>query len=465
MCHGFFLLKKDSKTKFLKGFFDKKSFFETKTARKVVSPPEGCGQLFSTKKIRTDGQPLRPSTFAPMVSNSFLSRFLKQVRANLLAFLRHPLALAVGLTFAADSFMFGTWVTQIPYVKTRLSLSDGELGLALFGMPLGLLLMNPVSPWLMQRFGLVRTMVWSTAAMAFAFVLPMWMPDRWGLFAVLLVIGVSVALMNVAMNTAATQIEETEGRHIMSSCHGMWSFGGMVGSALSAWMISRGVSPQWHLTLQATLLALATVVWLGPALRHLPRPSAPTEGGSKFALPNRDLLIMIFIGLCTSMCEGIAFDWSAVYLRDVLRAPEQIAALAFTCFSLTMMAMRFTGDVLIPRFGERNLLYFTTLTSFGALVVIMSASQAWLGLVGFLVLGMGVALAAPILFNAAARVPGFTQGAGLATYATFSFIGFLVGPPVIGLLGEEFGLAASFGLPAVLTLGATLGVRVMNYLR
>jgi MFS family permease len=145
-----------------------------------------------------------------------------------------------------------------------------------------------------------------------------------------------------------------------------------------------------------------------------------------------------------------------------LGAPEQVAALGFTCFSFTMMAMRFTGDVLIPRFGERALLYFTALCSAFALLVIIAAPIPIIGILGFLLLGMGVALGSPILYNAAARLPGMAPGAGLGTYATFSFMGFLAGPPVIGWVGEYFGLAAGFALVLVLTLAATAAVRRVN---
>jgi MFS family permease len=390
-----------------------------------------------------------------------------QVFTNLKTFLTNKTALAVGLVFAADSCMFGAWVTQIPGIKTRLGLDDGTLGLALFGMPLGLLLMNPVSPWLMQRLGLVSTMVWSTAAMAFTFVLPMWISTLWLLFGVLFLIGASVAVMNVAMNTCATQIEEAQGQRVMSSCHGMWSFGGMIGSAVSAGLIKLGVLPQIHMTVQALLVTIAALLWLRPGLAGLP-PAPATDagaGGSKFAWPTFDLILMILIGLCTSMCEGVAFDWSAVYLRDSLHAPEQVAALGFTFFSLAMMLMRFTGDVLMPRFGERNLLYFTTVASSAGLLVVIMSSYVAVALGGFLLLGVGVALGAPILFNAAARVPGFAAGAGLATYATFSFIGFLIGPPLLGLFGKHYGLANSFMIPMLMTLTATLAVRRLKYLR
>ncbi len=393
----------------------------------------------------------------------FARRSLTKVFTNLHQFLTHKTALAIGLTFAADSLMFGSWVTHIPYVKTTLAMNDAQLGLALFGMPLGLLVMNPVSPVLLHRLGLVRTTVFSTLTMALSFALPVWMPDRWALMAALFLVGVSIAVLNVAMNTCATHVEKAERIYIMSSCHGMWSLGGMVGSGSSAMLIALGVDPRIHLSLLAILLIALTWYWLRPALAAVPEGRDDDNGGSKFVWPTRDLLLMIGIGLTVSLGEGVAFDWSAVYLRDTLGAPAQIAALGFTCFSLTMMAMRFTGDVLIPRFGERNLLLFSAGLTVLALLVIIFSFTPTIGILGFLLLGAGVALGAPILFNAAARVPGLAPGAGLATYATFSFVGFLAGPPVIGFVGEHYGFPVAFGavaLLAVLSVWAILKVRL-----
>ncbi|MBV6440633.1 MAG: MFS transporter [Haliscomenobacteraceae bacterium CHB4] len=396
-------------------------------------------------------------------SASFLARSLTKVITNLRHFFHHRLALATGLTFAADSLMFGSWVAHIPHVKTALGLNDAQLGLALFGMPIGLLAMNPFSPGIIARFGLARTTVGGTLAMAAAFALPVWMPERWALMAALVLVGAAVALVNVAMNTCATNIERADGIYIMSTCHGMWSLGGMVGSGTAAALIATGVAPQIHLSILAALVIAATLAWLRPALAEVPEEKQEEQSkGSKFILPNRDLLMMIFIGLAVSLSEGVAFDWSAVYLRDVLGAPEQIAALGFTCFSLTMMAMRFTGDVLIPRFGERNLLLFTALCSAFALFITIVAPTPLMGILGFLILGAGVALGAPILFNAAARVPGLAPGAGLATYATFSFIGFLAGPPVIGFIGEKFGLHVGFAMVAGLSLATLAAVRAVK---
>ncbi len=393
-----------------------------------------------------------------MIASAF-----SKVTNNLYQFFTNRKALATGLTFSTDSLMFGSWITYIPYVKSTLGMNDAQLGFALFGMPVGLLLMNPFSARVIARFGLAQTTTWSTVIVMLGFAVPVWMPDRWLLLGALILNGVGVALLNVCMNTCATTIEQTEKTHIMSTCHGMWSLGGMVGSGMSAALIAAGVPPTIHLTVLAVVISALTLAWVRPVLATIPgavRGQNEVETPpSKIILPSRDLMLMIFIGLVVSMCEGVAFDWSGVYLRDVLNAPAQMAALGFTCFSLTMMGMRFIGDVLIPRFGERNLLYFSAFQSMFALVVIIIAPNAIIGITGFLLLGAGVAMGAPILFNAAARIPGLAPGAGLATYATFSFMGFLAGPPAIGWIGEHFSLNIGFALVAILCCTALWAIR------
>jgi predicted MFS family arabinose efflux permease len=392
----------------------------------------------------------------------------RNILHNLGLYFRHPTALAVGCIFAVDSCMFGTWVTLIPFVKTKFYLSDGELGLVLFGMPIGLLIANPFAARAIARLGLVRLTLVTTVLMALAFVLPLWATNSWILFGCLLLLGLILALMNVGMNTCATHIEEAEGRKIMSTCHGMWSLGGMLGAAYSALMLKWGVFPPYYLAAQAIAAILFTLLVLRGPLARVPQADATPDSNAEaagFALPTGDLLFMVLIGACTSLCEGIAFDWSAVYLRDTLHATAQVAALGFTCFSLSMMTMRFAGDALIPLYGERNLLNFTVIASACSLFTVVVAPNIGICLLGFLLLGASVALAAPILFNAAARVPGFAPGAGLATYATFSFIGFLVGPPAIGLVSEVAGLSKGFLLVALCTLATVLCVRQLRHLR
>lgn len=373
---------------------------------------------------------------------------------NLLTFFLNRQALAVGLVFASDSLLFGSWVAHIPHIKEKLHLSDADLGLTLFAMPIGLLIMNPLTGWIIAKLGETRACFWSAVALTLAICIPINAPNTAVMAFGLFLVGLSSALINVAMNTAATNVERSQGISIMSSCHGMWSLGGLIGSGIAGAVIALHVSPSMHMALMAGLVLFVTFV-LQPILSTVPSSSRTESGekaGSSFVVPNLDLFLMILIGLAVAMGEGVALDWSAVYLRETLGASSQIAALGFGAFSLTMTSLRFIGDAVLPKVGAKRWLQIGGLIGASGLLIAIFLPYPPTALVGFALLGAGCSLGAPILYSASMRVPGIPPAAGLATFATFSFIGFLAGPPVIGFVAESFGLYYGLGLVAVMLL-------------
>ncbi|GAB3895359.1 MFS transporter [Spirosoma agri] len=383
---------------------------------------------------------------------------------NLLTFFLNRHALAVGLVFASDSILFGSWVAHIPHVKEKLHLSDAELGLTLFAMPVGLLIMNPVSGWVIAKLGEAKACFWSAIGLALAVLIPLNAPNPAILAIGLFLMGLNAALINVAMNTSATNLERSQGIVIMSSCHGMWSLGGLLGSGIAGGVIALHVSPSVHVVVMSGLILVLTLV-LQPILAQIPSSSRTETGekaGSSFVMPNVDLLLMILIGLALAMGEGAAFDWSAVYLRETLGASSQIAALGFGSFSLMMTSFRFLGDAIIPKIGPKRWLQIGGLLAAFGLFVAIAFPYPATALIGFAILGAGCSLGAPILYAASMRVPGIPPAAGLATFATFSFIGFLAGPPIIGFVAEGFGLYYGLGFVAIMLLISAGLSRIVN---
>jgi MFS family permease len=383
---------------------------------------------------------------------------------NLLTFFLNRHALAIGLVFASDSILFGSWVAHIPHVKEKLHLSDSELGLTLFAMPVGLLIMNPLTGWVISRLGEAKACFWSAVGLTVAVLIPLNAPNPAVLAIGLFLMGLNAALINVAMNTSATNLERSQGIVIMSSCHGMWSLGGLLGSGIAGAVIALHVSPSVHVAIMSGLILILTFL-LQPLLAQIPSSSRTETGektGSSFVRPNLDLLLMILIGLAVAMGEGAAFDWSAVYLRETLGASSQIAALGFGSFSLTMTSLRFLGDAVIPKIGSKRWLQIGGLLAAFGLFFAIAFPYPATALIGFAILGAGCSLGAPILYAASMRVPGIPPAAGLATFATFSFIGFLAGPPVIGFVAEAFGLYYGLGFVAVILLISAGLARIVN---
>lgn len=368
-------------------------------------------------------------------------------------------ARAVGLVFATESMLFGGWVAHIPHVKDALHLTDAQLGMTLFALPAGLITMNPMTGWIVGRIGQVNACFRAALAFCAALLIPITAPNVYVLVGGLYVVGLCSALINVAMNTLATDVEKAHDIVIMSSCHGMWSVGGIISSLIAGVAIANHVPPAVHVAAISAFVLLCTVL-VRPVLQSI--TVVPPEKSAAFVRPNLDLLLMIFIGLAVAMGEGLAFDWSGIYLRDTLKTSSQVAALGFGAFSLTMTLGRFLGDAIIPRIGAKRWLLLGGLIAASGLVLAVILPYPPVALLGFALLGAGSSLGAPILYSAALRVPGISPAGGLATFATFSFVGFLAGPPLIGFIADAFGLPWGLLFVALVLLGSSIVSRFVK---
>ncbi len=249
--------------------------------------------------------------------------------------------LAVVAVFAANGVMFGNWAVRIPDVKEALALSEAALGGALLVPAVGALISMPLTGALSARRG-SRT---ATAGMAVAFcLLPVLLglasSPRW-LVPALFLFGLAFGGLDVAMNAQAVTVERAVGRPVMSAFHAAFSGGALVGSLTGALAAAVALPVAAHLGI--TGLVLLTVCGpLLPAMLH--EETKAQERGPLFAWPTGRLLPLAVIALAALLAEGAVADWSAVHLRQELGAGAGTAGLAFTAFSLTMVAGRLAGD-------------------------------------------------------------------------------------------------------------------------
>ncbi|MEZ4962523.1 MAG: MFS transporter [Saprospiraceae bacterium] len=375
--------------------------------------------------------------------------------AHLSNIIGHPAARATGMVFTASGLILGTWSALIPYIKEKFGLDEAELGLLLLTLPAGVTLMNPFTVPIIHRLGAVRATLVSLGLTGLLFILPIASPFIWLLVPSLFLAGGGFSTLNVAMNTCASLLEQHTGLRIFSTCHGLWSVGAMVGSAMAGMATGWGMSPILFLSLLA-VLALLTVFALRPALASVPddyQPSTvPVKKSTGFIKPNKALWVLILISLCTNLAEGSMTDWSAVYMRDVAGAPEAWVGWGFAAYAFFMAGGRLLGDALLYRFSSKKVLRIGgVVAASGFLVSIFWTGMAG-ALLGFSLVGAGVSLGSPILYAAATKVPGLPKGAGLATMNTFAMVGFLGGPAFIGLLAKMFSLPTAFGVVACFAL-------------
>jgi len=333
-------------------------------------------------------------------------------------------------------------------MQSKLSLSEGMLGLILLGLSVGVLTALSIAGGLIARFG-SRT-VTLVGAVGLCLTLPLLAlaPSPIALWAALCLFGGSMSVMDVAMNEQAVLVERNAGRPMMSSFHASFSIGGLVGALIGVAMASQAtLSPVYHFVLVSVMFGVAIILAAPHLLRVKPEPQ---EKQAVFRLPKRALWPLGAVAFATAIGEGAMADWGAVFLTQVLETTAAFAALGFAAFSLTMTIGRLLGDKLSARWSPVLIVRVGGLAAtIGVLAAAISAEPIVV-LIGFAAVGIGLANIIPLAFSAGGNFPGIATGVGIASVATIGYAGFLAGPPIIGLIAEATSLRVAFVIVALL---------------
>ena len=352
----------------------------------------------------------------------------------------------VGTVFFLNGFVLASWVPYIPLVKRVHGLGDGTLGGVLLAMAVGAVAVLPLAGWLVSRVGSRDVTLLAAATLAMALPLPVLAPSAALVAAALALLGAANATLDVAMNAQGVAVEAALGRPLLSSFHGLFSLGGLVGAGVAVGTMSTGVAAAAHVV-AVTLGSLATLIAMRNAL--LPAPPSDTARGPVFAWPPRRLLGLGGLSFCALLAEGAMGDWSAVYLHEDLGASPALAGAGFAAFSLAMAMGRFSGDHLTARLGPVRVLRLSGGLAAVGLAAALVVGRPESAIVGAGLVGLGLANSVPVLFGAAGRMPGIAPGTALAAVATTGYGGFLAGPPALGLVADAVGLPAALGLVAL----------------
>ncbi len=352
---------------------------------------------------------------------------------------------------------FGAFITRLPEIKDDLNLSEADLGTALFFFPLGAATLLPFYSKIISRFGERKTTSWALCVLLSVMLFPGLAPNIYWLMASLYVVGLAMGLTDVAMNAEAAEIERAKSRVIMSSCHGFFSLGGMIGALLGSLFIALEVG----LVLQMAIIGILLLILIVPQFHHL-IDSKKRVQSSGVQLPPVKVLIYAAIGLCVMMSEGGITDWSTILLRDDLSMVPEYAGFGFAGFSLLMALGRFNGDSLQRKFGGRPLLITGFLIGVIGLALTLT-SVPLVAILGFSLAGLGYSVVVPILYSASAKIDGVTPSSGIASVASAGYVGMLAGPVIIGFIAEEWGLTSGFTFLLALTaIGFLLSLKAFR---
>jgi len=364
--------------------------------------------------------------------------------------------IAVGVFFFIAGLTFASWASRIPDIKMALQLNDAALGAVLFALPVGQLVSLPLSGWLISRFGSRQLIVGAALLYPLTLVLLALTPGVITLITGLFFFGLWANLVNIAMNTQAVGVEKMYGRSIMASFHGLWSLAGFTGAAMGSFFVSAGISPIIHF---AVVFVLSAIMVAAAYRFTLPNGYDVADGKQPlFVKPGKDILLLGLIAFCCMLCEGAMADWSGVYFQKIIKA-STFTTLGYVAFTATMATGRFVGDRLVTRFGVKNILQLSGIFIATGLLIMILMPYMISAIVGCLLIGLGVSCVVPMVFALAGRSTKMSPGLALATVSSISFLGFLMGPPLIGFIAQAANLRWSFSVIALMGFGTTLLAR------
>lgn len=361
--------------------------------------------------------------------------------------------IAVSAFFFSAGFCFASWASRIPDIQQKLNLNEAGLGMVLLSLPVGLMVSLPVSGFVVSRYGSRYTAI--IAALLYAILLPFLglVILVWQLVIILFLFGFAGNLLNISMNTQGVSVEALYGRSIMASFHGVWSVAGFSGAAVGTLMLSIFISPFLHFCIITVLVCCLAIV----AYKYLLVKDIHSDSKAPvFAKPDSALLKLGLIAFCCMVCEGTMFDWSGIYFVKEVQVPKSLTTLGYVAFMTTMAGGRFAGDWMSVKIGKKNMIRMSGLLIAGGLMLAVVLPYIVPATIGFLITGMGVSSVVPLLYSAAGRSGKVASGVALAAVSTIGYLGFLFGPPAIGLIAQVFSLRWSFALIAFLGLGVTL---------
>jgi MFS family permease len=370
--------------------------------------------------------------------------------------------IAVSCFFFIQGLTFSSWASRIPDIKTMLGLTEAGLGGILFFLPIGQLSAMALSGYLVSNFGSKRMLtiaavLYPTALLGLGAASAIWQLGL-GLY----IFGMCSNLCNISVNTQGVGVERLYGRSIMASFHGIWSMAGFTGGLISTLMVGNNILPFWHFLI---IYGVVLTIYLTMRSSILPRDKKrdPEIRKKGFAWPEKTIFFLGFIAFGSMICEGTMFDWSSIYFQKIINPPKELIRLGYIAFMFTMASGRFMADRLVTRFGITKVLRTSGIIIATGLLTSVLFPYLPTATIGFLLVGAGTSSVVPLCYGMAGRSKTMHPGVAVATVSSIGFLGFLLGPPVIGFIAQASSLRWSFTLVALLGLTTTmLAARIKN---
>jgi MFS family permease len=375
---------------------------------------------------------------------------------------------ATQVFFLLCGLAMSSWAPLVPFAKDRLKLNDGSLGFLLLFLAVGSVSTMPFAGWLISRTGSRLVMIISAVIMALALPALLLLNNFFGMAVALFVFGAGIGAIDVAMNTHGTAIESYTGKPIMSSLHGLFSVGGLIGPLSIGLFIKLGLSPVVGASLVSAGMLVLVFNQHGSLLNKdkelsLNKPSITNnEQSKKPTWLNGSVLFLGIMCFVVFLTEGAVLDWSALLLRDFKGVDRALSGMGYAFFSVAMAVMRLFGDKIVARFSSKTVVVAGSIIAFIGYICIFLVGWVPGVLLGFVLIGIGAANIVPVFFSAAGNIKGVSASGAIAVMTTIGYTGMLAGPALIGLSAQHFSLPLTLFFTGLTLLAAGVLFWVTN---
>ncbi|GKQ39536.1 MFS transporter [Streptomyces sp. A012304] len=361
----------------------------------------------------------------------------------------------MAFSFFVQGVAFALLVTRIPAIQDRYGVSDALLPAFLAAVPVLAGVGSVATEQLVKRIPPSGVLRWSQPVVLLA-LLGVGVGERMvELGIALAVFGLAVGALDASMNMLGVSLQRAYGRSIMLGFHAAYSLGGILGASL-AW-----AGAHWELALWVSYLPVVLV--LLPAALVGSRWFVDGDGGAKAeavgeTVPREGAVVFkVLLPLCLVMTfayigDSTVSNWSAKYLQDVLGSSEQLATVPYNVYMVTTLLGRALGDFGVRRLGAVTVVRVGALLAGLGFAVVAVAPGAWVGMAGFTLVGLGLCVVVPQTFAAAGRLFPGASDAAVARLNVFNYVGFLIGSPLVGTLGDAWSYRGAMVVPMVLVL-------------
>jgi len=369
--------------------------------------------------------------------------------------------IATRMIFFLAGLGMSAWAPLIPFVKSRIGIDAGSLGLLLFCIGAGSMLIMPFTGHLIGKLGCRKIILAAGLLLVLDLPLLALLDAPLLMGAALLVFGAINGIMDVAMNSQAIIVERESGQAKMSGFHGFYSIGSISGAGSVSLLLWAGVSPTTAIGLIAALIALLLVIASADLLAKS-EIDGEQKGGTLFALSHGKILFIALLCFFVFLTEGAMLDWSSLLLNAERGVAKSQAGLGYTLYAIAVTLARLYGDRLINAMGRYRMLLLGSLCAVLGLLLVTTVNLAWVAFAGLILVGLGIANVVPILFNAAGNQEHVPPNLAFPAVTLVGYVGLLAGPALIGFIAKYSNLTLAFGCTIFCLLLVSLSARALT---